>query len=341
MNVSSFKTLITIAALFLLVGCVPPPAGNGGAQQNASSENPPPIADVAPTPEATAEAQPAETAPQLRAVDHVSLRKGFTPVDQISAWRNEAEENENKAPRETWDGVQMKDLATLFPILMHSPDKKIRKIIRRIAMSAVYTPEGMQDMDYIRWRSDVLAKQEEYTAAARILNIARIGRDQTRDLETRVAYQLASNQTDAACLEAMANGRGQSAPFWQGMEVLCAQVLGDKTAAENLRLALPDGDIKTAAEKMATNPAPLRAALVDVALQSPKDVMPPKLEDNAELLRRLKRLVSEIKEDENLDGMIAANRGQLLLLSLGALSAEKRSDDTDSITKEAMAMAGY
>ena len=65
------------------------------------------------------------------------------------------------------------------------------------------------------------------------------------------------------------------------------------------------------------------------------------LADNAELLRRLKRLIYEINDDEaNREGMIAANKGQLMLLAMGVLSADKKDEDTDKVAKQALEMAG-
>ncbi|HCM83654.1 MAG TPA: hypothetical protein PKW15_02530 [Alphaproteobacteria bacterium] len=344
MIVSNFKTLFALGAVLLLSACVPPPAG--GEMNAAKNHEMPPIAETktvpveeAALPETKPAEAPAVATGEVRTRSSAQIRMARQPADEISLWQTEEDENAG-ADRGIWDGARGKDVVTILPTLVNSDNKRVQNLIRHIAMSAVYIPEGMDGMAYTQWRADVLAAQNRYADASRLLNVARIGRDDSRDVESRIALQLANNQTESACLEAMATRNTQGNSFWQGLEVLCANTLGDAETANKLRENLPDGEMKLAAEKMGNskNNAALRAALVSAAAINP-DNKP--LADNEELLRRLKRLMYEINDDEeNREGMIAANKGQLMLLALGALSADKKGEDTDKVTKQALEMAG-
>jgi len=263
----------------------------------------------------------------------ISMRAVAERLDRIELWHDGDTGAINRA---IWDGVDPKDTATILYSLVGSKHEEVKKITLRIAMSAVYTPEGMEAMDYVRWRAAVLAADKKYAEAARLLNAARIGRDSNVDLVSRIAYELASNQAESACVEAMAAGRAGETPFWQGMQALCARQAGDMDAAAQMRDAIMDEDIKAAAEKLNGKNAdtkPLIAALVNASGALP---LPEPLLDNAELISKLKSLLSYIKDAE--DSTIAAknNQGELLLLSLGALAAETRDDDTQKITGEAL-----
>lgn len=342
MIVSNFKSVFAVASLLLLAACVPPPAN--GPQQVSSRENPPLITEtdtktvkVEEAPLETAQA-PEATGP-VRTRSSTAIRMAKAPLAEISLWQTE-EDEKNSADPAIWFGAQGKDVAVILPSLVNSSNKKVKDITRNIAMSPVYLPEGMDAMAYARWRADVLSAQNRYSDASRLLNVVRIGRNDNTDAQSRIALQLANNQTESACLEAMATRNAPANEFWQGLEVLCAATLGDANAAESLRANLPEGELKTAADKMGNgkNTAPLRAALVSTASLEPKNKP---LEDNEQILRRLKRLMYEIKSDEaNTEAMIDANRGQLLLLSMGAMSAEKKHEDTDKATKEALGMIG-
>lgn len=355
MIVSNYKSAIAVLSLLLLAACVPPPASgvvnNPSDQATQISLEETERAQAVPTGEVkTEEMQVTETkqpeAPQptqqamMRTRESNSIRMARQPLDKISLWQTE-EDEDNGANPAVWDGAHGQDVVKILPTLVNSDNKKVKDITRKIAMSAVFIPEGMDDMAYTRWRADVLAAQNHYVDAGRLLNAVRIGRDDHQDVESRIAFQLANNQTQAACLEAMASRQSQATPFWQGLEVLCAATLGDKDGIAAMQASLPDGDVKAAAEKIGngSNTAPLRAALVSAAAVKPENKP---LADNEELVSRLKRLISEIEdEDENLDATIAANRGQLLLMGMGVLSADKQTEDTDKVAKKALDMAGF
>lgn len=352
MIVSNYKSAIAVLSLLLLAACVPPPASgvvnNPSDQTTQISVEEVERAEAVPAGEVktedmhVAEAKQAEapkTEAAIRTRESNSIRMARQPLDKLSLWQTE-EAEDNGANPAVWDGAHGQDVVKILPTLVNSGDKKVKDITREIAMSAVFIPEGMDDMAYTRWRADVLAAQNRYADAARLLNAVRIGRDDHQDVESRIALQLANNQTQAACLEAMASRQSQPTPFWQGLEVLCAATLGDKDGIAAMQANLPDGDVKAAAEKIGTgNTAPLRAALVSAAAVKPENKP---LADNEELVSRLKRLISEIEdEDENLDATIAANRGQLLLMGMGVLSADKQAEDTDKVAKKALQLAGF
>lgn len=344
MIVLNYKPALAVLSLLVLAACVPPPASGGAKISNA--ETPPLISDTdtKTTPVQVEETQVVETKPesrpaQIRARSSSDLRIARQSLDEISLWQTEEDEKKSADPA-IWYGAQGKDVAVILPAIVNSSNKRVQNITRQIAMSAVGLPEGMDGMAYARWRADVLSAQNRYADAARLLNVASIGRRDQADVESRIALQLANNQTETACLEAMATRNMQATAFWQGLEVLCAGTLGDADAAENLRASLPEGELKDAAEKMGSgkNTAPLRAALVSAASAKAESKT---IADNEMIVRRLKRLMYEIKDEEaNTEAMIDANRGQLLLLSMGALSAEKKDEDTDKVTKEALGMVG-
>ena len=336
-------------ALALLAGCIPPPAGSGvGKPANAPIADP--VMDKATemhkrTLDAIEKLEHGQAHVTLRnnedvravTLGNLHMRAVAQRLDTISLWRDEEDKAADSA---VWDGTIPEDVAAILPHLIVTKDEHVRQILRHIAMSAVYAPAGIEPMDYVRWRANVLAADKKFTEAARLLNVARIGRDSSADLLPRITFELASDQIESACLEAMASGHANDTAFWQGLQILCAHQTGDDSAVESLRAALPDGDIKTAAMRLGknTDAKPLVAILVDTSGALP---VPSPIADNTEILSGLKRLIADIKDtdtDADKDAIKTAarkNQGELLLLSLGALSAENKSENTTALTHQA------
>jgi len=343
-DLTRLRALVALALLGLLTGCLPPPA-TGEMHTVAAMDNTPILADMRVAQRAKDAALNVGTKPAPAAGDthevslgSISMRAVAQRLDRIELWRDDASGAINRA---VWDGVDPKDTPAILHSLVGSKQEEVKKVTLRLAMSAVYTPEGMDAMDYVRWRAAVLAADKKYTEAARLLNVARIGRDSNSDLVARITYELASNQAESACVEAMAAGRAGETPFWQGMQVLCAWQAGDVDAAAQMQDVIADEDISAAAEKLNNKNAdmkPLIAALVNASGALP---LAEPLPDNSELIEKLKRLLSDIKDAD--DSTVAAknNQGELLLLSLGALAAETRDDDTQSVTSEALKKVGF
>jgi len=339
MITSNYKRLAALALLGLLTGCLPPPA-TGEMHSVAAVDNAPILADMRVAQRAKDAALNVGTKPVPATGDvhevslgTISMRAVAERLDRIELWHDGDTGAINRA---IWDGVDPKDAVALLYSLIGSKQEEVKKITLRIAMSAVYTPEGIEAMDYVRWRAAVLAVDKKYVEAARLLNAARIGRDSNADLVARITYELASNQVESACVEAMAAGRAGETPFWQGMQALCAWQAGDRDVAAQMRDAIADEGIKVAAEKLnGKNPdaKPLIAALVNASGALP---LAEPVADNADLIFKLKSLLSDIKDAE--DSTIAAknNQGELLLLSLGALAAESKDEDTQSVTHQAL-----
>ena len=249
--------------------------------------------------------------PQKAALGSIAMRQPTPRLDQISLWR---EDGDKAAPTDVWDGAQALDAQTILPALVMAKNVRIKQITLRIAMSGVYIPAGMTDMEYIHWRANVLMAQKHPELAARLMNAARLGRDSAPDAVRRTAYELAAGKTEAACVESMAIA-DNTKPFWQNMVALCAARLGDANANK----VSPDDIIKSSG-----------ALLVSKSIA-----------DNQEILVKLQALLTAIGEDE--DSKVAAqkNKGQLLLLSLGALRADKHGADTQQLTDDALARAGF
>jgi len=104
----------------------------------------------------------------------------------------------------------------------------------------------MSDMDYIRWRADVLAAQKFFADAARLMNTARLGRSSNDDAVRRVTYELANDDIESACVETWAMGamNDNTAVFWQGTAEMCAQDQDDAKTAKAIMDKLPDGAVK-------------------------------------------------------------------------------------------------
>ena len=60
--------------------------------------------------------------------------------------------------------------------------------------------------------------------------------------------------------------------------------------------------------------------------------------DNAEILMKLQNLLNDIGDDKEAAQKV---RGQLLILSLGALRAEKHGEDTQALTDNALQLSGF
>lgn len=262
---------------------------------------------------------------------NIPMRQPMLRLDQIILWRADAEKASDIG---VWDGTAAADAPVILPALVASKNFRIKSITYRIAMSGVYSPAGLADMDYVRWRADILMAQKHPELAARLMNAARLGRDSREDAVRRTAYELAAGDTEAACLESMALGDA-AMPFWQGMAVLCARHLGDGDAAKNLLAALSEGAVKEAASS--GNLKTLVDALIKESGMLP---VPKPIANNHDILIQLQKLVADIEDSEDKKQAAQKNKGQLLLLSMGAWVAEKRGPDTQGITEKAMALAG-
>lgn len=355
MTALNCRRIGALVVLGLLAGWTRPAFATAHNFQN----DPPPVAEEAPAPSPEVPGVEPVGPPAPPMIPEAKLRQKSAPanasdsrvvplgsipmravaqrLDQISLWRDE---DEKPADPAVWDGVDEKDTAAILPGLVAAKDAHARQIALRIAMSAVYTPAGISDEDYVRWRASVLAAQHKYTEAARLLNVARIGRDSNTDLMPRITYELAAEQPESACAESMAAGHAPDAPFWQGMGVLCARELGDADAAKKLAAAMPDGpnnDVKTAAAKIGDDPKPLMAALVNA---SGVLAVPALIADNADILAQLKKQLDDIKSVDDPKAAAHDTQGELLMLSLGALAADKRGDDTQKLAGEALKLVG-
>jgi len=332
---------LILAMMGSLAGCLPPPATGEMHAVPAADPSVPlnsEIQSAKKAQEAAMNVGNMKSVPATGPVHNVSLgdihmRAVAQRLDEISLWRAD---DAAAANSDIWDGVEAQDVPVILPGLIGAKNEQVKKITLRIAMSAVYTPAGMDAIDYVRWRARVLAAQEKYTEAARLLNVARIGRDSNADLMLRIIYELASDQAESACLESMAAGHVDDMPFWQGMEVLCAHQAGDIVAVEKLRAALPDGEIKTAAAKLDAKGAdakPFIAALVNTSGVL-HDVRP--IADNADILAGLKHLNADIKNADDTAAAVKQHQGELLLLSLGALAAEHHAEETQSTVHQVL-----
>ncbi len=346
MIISNFKRLCALSALLFLAGCLPAPA-TGELRTTPSPEEAAYNADLAQFKRAEQAALnvgtkniPAQGRLRDAGLGEIGMRSVAQRLDRISLWRDEADKNPVSST--IWDGAKPQDVAVILPSLIGSKHEEVKKITLRIAMSAVYTPEGPENtdaMDYVRWRAAVLAADKKYTQAARLLNVVRIGRDSGTDLVMRIAYELASEQPEAACVESMAAGHAGDTPFWQGMQALCAWQMGDASAARQAATAIADDEIKAAAEKLnGGNPKPLIAALVNGSGALP--VAQP-LPDNKDMIDRLKSLLSDIKDADDSAAALKDKQGEVLLLALGSLAAENRGDDTQSVTHDALKLVGF
>ncbi len=298
---------------------------------------PPAAADAAPdapkheTPTTAAAAAP-DVKPENAALGSLTLRQPNVRLDQISLWR---EDGDKAAPTDAWDGTVALDVQNILPALVMTKNQHVKDIILRIAMSGVYTPAGMTDIEYVHWRANVLMAQKHPELAARLMNAARLGRASSTDALHRTGYEVAAGEIEAACVESMADGDDKAA-FWQGMAVLCAPHLGDADATKKLTDALPDGAIKSAAAS--SNADDLKNAIIKSSGIEPATKTIP---DNHEILAKLSQLLADIQDDDDSKTAATKNKGQLLLLSLGALRATKHGEDTQKLTDQALQLAGF
>jgi len=340
MIILNSKRFLAISTLLLLAGCLPPPA-SGELRTTPPAEEMSYNSDVQLAKRAKDAALNVGTKPVPAAGDtrnvalgDITMRSVAARLDQISLWRGDDENN--KVDRAIWDGAKPKDIAAILPSLIGSKNEEAKKITYRIAMSAAYTPDGMDAMDYVRWRANVLAADKKYTEAARLLNVARIGRDSNVDLNARIAFELASGQVESACAEAMAAGHATDVPFWQGLQALCAYQVGDADAAQDASKGITDNDMKAAAEKLRGKSAdthPLIAALVNASGALP---LRHPLSDDEDLVDHLKSLLSAIKDADDPKAALQDKQGDVLLFTLGALAAEQHGDDTHDVTHQAL-----
>lgn len=326
MNDSSFS-----AALFVLLGlaaCAPPPDAPPPGQEEV-----PPLAEARPEePSAPLDKPPAEIPPpaaqvQSRRPGEVAMRHAALPADEISLWHDD----ESALEKSLWDGADIKTVAQIFPLLIDSNQSRVKALVKRIAFSAVRPPAGMSDHDYLRWRAAALYQQKHYAEAARLLHMMRLGRDSRADLEPRLKALLANGQSEAACLEAIAEGGGDTL-FWRGLEVLCAQHLGDGAAAKKLRTALPEGEWQQAAE----TPEKLQQKLISAPVPDPAA----REKDNPSWVQALQQKLAAVTETENPETELRREQGEILLLALGALAAHTQAEDTDKVTGEALKKLG-
>jgi hypothetical protein len=279
---------------------------------------------------------PNDPKPQKVPLGSLKMREPTVRLDQISMWRDDGSK---AAPTDVWDGTDPADVQAILPALVMAKNPRIKDITLRIAMTGVYIPAGMTDMDYINWRVNVLMAQKHPELAARLLNVARLGRDSAVDAVRRTGYELAADETEAACVESMAEG-DKIKPFWQGMAIVCARHMGDANAVKNLTAALPDGpnqnSLKTAAAS--SNADDLDNEVIKASGITPVAKAIP---DNQDILDKLSGLLSDITIADDPVATAKENKGQLLLLALGALRAEHRGDDTQKITDQALTLAGF
>ena len=314
----NFNRFIAITGLLFLAACAQPP-GSGSDGSNA------PISAV----DAKGKAGITTFSPRSQQMD----------LEYLSLWLAKEEPTE-ATPFNVWQGAERRTVVDIMPILVNSTNGTVKRILRRVAMSGAMPPTGMSESEYIVWRADVLAAQREYGLAARLLNSARLRRNSQENMMRRLTYQLADGQGESACLEALAAGKTEG-DFWQGMHVLCSRLIGDAAAGEETLKAMADGPIKKAAQQSSA-PAPLIRALVKQGGEMPpvkiileNDDMLDDLDDFLVQINRYKETEAEQKSN-----YINRNRGEMLLLALGALSTEEREKNTDQTTRAALDKLG-